>query len=118
MFRIATLGLVAAARILQLVAARDGSERPASDVIDAADIPAAAAIGATLEGNTTRQRNPHTEGSLAWLAWITARLGGCNCYDKPPGPKTMARGLDRLLDRIVGFRIAQGRPPAMEPKHV
>ena len=118
LFKLAALGLVAAARILQLVDARDGSQRPASDVIDAADIPAAAAIGATLEGNTTRQRNPHTEGSLAWLAWITARLGGWNCYYKPPGPKTMARGLDRLLDRIVGFRIAQGRPPALEPQHV
>ena len=106
------------ARNLQLVDARDGSERPASDVIDAADIPAAAAIGATLEGNTTRQRNPHTEGSLAWLAWITARLGGCNCYDKPPGPKTMARGLDRLLDRIEGFKLAHGRPRMPEPQHV
>jgi hypothetical protein len=30
----------------------------------------------------------------------------------------MARGLDRLLDRIEGFNIAQGRISALEPKHV
>lgn len=59
-------------RILQLVDARDGSERPATDIIDAADIPAAAAIGVALEGGTSRKRNPHAEGGLAWLAWIAA----------------------------------------------
>ena len=117
LFRLAALGLVAAARIVALVDARDGSTRPATDIIAAADI-AAAAIGATLEGNTIRQRNPHPPASLAWVAWIVARLGGWNCYYKPPGPKTMARGLDRLLDRIEGFRIAQGRPPEPEPQHV
>ena len=114
LFKLAALGLVAAARIVQLVDARDGSARPATDIIDAEDIPAAAAIGAKLEGNTARQRNQYTEGSLAWLAWIVARLGGWNCYYKPPGPKTMARGLDRLLDRIDGFRTAQGRLPAQQ----
>jgi hypothetical protein len=108
LFNLAAQGLVAAARIIQLVDARDGSVRPATDVIDPDDIPAAAAICATLQGNTKRQQNPHTRGSLAWLAWIVARLGGWNCYYKPPGPKTMARGLDRLLDRIEGFKLANG----------
>lgn len=121
LFKLAALGLVAAARIVALVDARDGSARPATDVIDAADIAAAAAIGVTLEGNTARQRNPHPPASLAWIAWIAARLGGWNCYYKPPGPKTMARGLDRLLDRIEGFKIAHGLPPmpqSEEPRHV
>ena len=45
-----------------------------------------------LEGATQRQRNPHPTGSLAWLSWIVARLGGWNCYYKPPGPKTMRDG--------------------------
>jgi hypothetical protein len=39
----------------------------------------AEAIGPTLEGNTERQKNPHPPHSLAWLAWIIARLGGWNC---------------------------------------
>lgn len=108
LFNLAVQGLVAAARIIQLVDARDGSVRPATDVIDADSIPAATAICAMLEGNTERQHNPHPQGSLAWLAWIVARLGGWNCYYKQPGPKTMARGLDRLLDRIDGFKLANG----------
>ena len=51
-----------------------------------------------LEGATARQKNPHPKGSVA-------RLGGWNCYYKPPGPKTMARGLDRA-GRLEGFMIA------------
>ena len=31
--------------------------------------------------------------SLAWAAWIIARLGGWNCYYKPPGPITFRRGM-------------------------
>jgi DDE family transposase len=110
LFNLAALGLVAAARVIQLVDARDGSTRPATDVIAPEEIEAAAAISAALEGGTERQKNPHEQGSLAWMSWITARLGGWNCYYKPPGPKTMARGLDRLIDRIEGFKLAAAPP--------
>ena len=109
LLNLAALGLVAAARIIQLVDARDGSSRPATDVIEPQDIAAAAAISATLEGGTERQKNPHPPGSLAWLAWIAARLGGWNCYYRPPGPKTMSRGLDRLIERIAGFSAGNRR---------
>lgn len=110
LFKLAALGLVAAARIIQLVDARDGSSCPATDILDPDEIAAAAAICTPLEGDTQRQKNPHAEGSLAWLSWIAARLGGWNCYYKPPGPKTMARGLDRLIDRIEGFTLATAIP--------
>jgi hypothetical protein len=110
LFKLAALGLVAAARIIQLVDARDGSSRPATDILDRDEIAAAAAICTPLEGNTQRQKNPHAEGSLAWLSWIAARLGGWNCYYKPPGPKTMARGLDRLINRIEGFKLVPAIP--------
>jgi Transposase DDE domain len=106
LFKLAAMGLVAAVRILQLVDARDGSDRPASDVIDPALLAPAAAIGQTLEGRTERQRNPHPKGTLGWLSWIVARLGGWNCYYKPPGPKTMAIGWPRLAAMISGFVIA------------
>jgi hypothetical protein len=109
-FKLAALGLVAAARILQLVDAHDGSQRPASDVIDPELIEPVAAIGRTLEGNTERQKNPHAKGSLAWLAWIAARLGGWNCYYKPPGPKTMAIGWRQLAAMISGYMIAAPDP--------
>lgn len=110
LMNLAALALVAAARTIQLVDARDGSVRPATDVIAPEEINAAAAISAALEGATSRQKNPHEKGSLAWLSWIAARLGGWNCYYKPPGPKTMARGCNRLIDRIAGYTLATGPP--------
>lgn len=72
---------------------------------------AAAAIGKTLKGKTERQKNPYKEGSLSWLSWITARLGGWNCYYKPPGPKTTACGWRRLADKLNGFNIARSNAP-------
>ena len=106
LFNLAAMALGAAARIIQLTDARDASNRPASDVIEDSQIEPAEAISLTLEGKTRRQKNPHPKGSLPWLAWITARLGGWNCYYKPPGPKTMADGWKRLSAMLDGFQIA------------
>ena len=107
LFKLAALGIAAAVRIIQLVDARDASARPAKDIIDEALIPAVALIGKGLEGKTKRQQNTHQQGSLAWLSWITARLGGWNCYYKPPGPKTMATGWNQLAAQVTGVIIAQ-----------
>ncbi len=109
LFNLAALAVVAAARILQLTDARDAGSRPATDVIDESAVEAAAAIGGALEGKTMRQKNPHPRGSLSWLAWITARLGGWNAYYKPPGPKTMADGWRRLAAMLDGYAIAHGK---------
>ena len=105
LFKLAAIGLAAACRTIQLVDARDGGPRPATDVIEPALLPAVEAIGPGLEGKTRRQKNPHPLHSLAWLAWITARLGGWNCYYKPPGLKTMRAGWARLETMVVGFTV-------------
>ncbi|MDT7812553.1 MAG: hypothetical protein QOJ42_2469, partial [Acidobacteriaceae bacterium] len=70
-------------------------------------LPTAEAIGPTLQGKTERQKNPHPRHSLAWLSWIIARLGGWNCYYKPPGPKTMRAGRARFATMAAGFTIAK-----------
>jgi hypothetical protein len=106
LFKLALVGMAAATRTLQMVNARDGGPRPATDVIDAALLPAAEAIAPTLEGKTARQQNPHPRHSLPWLAWIIARLGGWNCYYKPPGPKTMRAGWAQFASMAAGFLIA------------
>lgn len=106
LFKLSALAIAAAVRIVQLVDARDGSSRPASDVADPALFEAFEAIGRQLEGKTQRQKNPHPKGSLAWLSWIVARLGGWNCYYKPPGPKTMATGWKQLAAITTGFLLA------------
>jgi hypothetical protein len=106
LFNLAAIALTAAVRTIQLVDARNGSSRPATDVADQQLIDAAQTIGPTLEGKTERQKNPHPPGSLAWLSWIAARLGGWNCYYKPPGPKTMRTGWNVLAAMAGGYALA------------
>lgn len=86
---------VAAVTVMQLVRARDGNtDQRLSEAFDPADQPVLEAVSAKLEGKTTRQKNPHPQGSLAFAAWVIARLGGWTGYYGKPGPKVMRRGLD------------------------
>jgi hypothetical protein len=112
LFNLAAIALTAGARTIQLVDARDGSSRPATDIADHDLIVAAEAIGPTLERDTARQKNPHPLHSLAWLSWIIARLGGWNCYYKPPGPKTMRAGWNKLSAMAYGYAIATAQQNA------
>jgi len=109
LFKLTVLGLTAAVLSQQLVDARDGAiARPASDVITPEQIDAAHAINRQLQGKTLRQQNPHRDGTMAWFAWIIARLGGWHCYGHKPGAKTMRRGYERFVDRAFGFLLASG----------
>ncbi len=50
-----------------------------------------------------RSQNPRPRHSLAW---IIARLGGWNCYYKPPTPKTTHAGWTQFASMAAGSRIA------------
>lgn len=105
------VALIAAVRVMQIVLGRDSSTGQAiTDAADPGDTPALAAISRKLEGNTEKLKNPHHPQSLAWLAWIVARLGGWSGYTskgyKPPGPKTIIRGLNRLDGMVEGWKLA------------
>lgn len=106
MFNLTAIALAGAIRTIQLVDARDGGPRPATDVIDPNFAVALERLSKKLEGQTQRQKNPHPSGSLAFVAWIAARLGGWNCYYKPPGPKTMRDGWTRLAATLEGYALA------------
>jgi len=107
LFRLAALAIGAAVRTLQLVDARDGGARPMSDVLDQKLVEQVAILVRAREGATAKQKNPHPQGSLAWLSWVVARYGGWNCYGKPPGPKTMAKGWKRFSATLAGLLIAR-----------
>ncbi len=47
----------------------------------------------------------HPPQSLAWAAWIIARLGGWNCYYKLPGPITFRRGMEQFYAIHRGTRL-------------
>lgn len=74
-------------------------------MFDPADQPALAAICASLEGKTEKQRNPHPSNSLAWATWICARLGGWTGYYGKPGPITIHRGRLRLTHLLHGWTL-------------
>jgi DDE family transposase len=92
-----------ACRVMRLVRARDGQvPEAARDLFEPGQIELLAALQLKYEGRTAQQKNPHPPGTLAWAAWIIARLGGWKSSSKsesPPGALTMRRGLAEF-DRI------------------
>ncbi|HEX5210155.1 MAG TPA: IS4 family transposase [Pseudolabrys sp.] len=95
MIKFVTAVTVAAVTVMQLVKARDGTtSQSLADAFEPADQPILEAVSAQLEGKTARQKNPHPKGSLAFAAWVIARLGGWTGYYGKPGPQVMRRGLD------------------------
>ena len=105
--------LVAMAAVAGVVVMRmvEGREAPArhraTDIVEVQDLPCLKALCLSLEGKTQKQKNPHAEGSLAWLAWIIGRLGGWSGYKSysPPGPKTMATGWQSFNAIRLGWSL-------------
>ena len=92
--KLVAASLIAAVTVLQLVRERDGAAgRPIEDAIDNDEQEALEAVSASLEGKTARQKNPHPKGSLAFAAWVFARLGGWTGYYGKPGPIVILHGL-------------------------
>jgi hypothetical protein len=108
--KLAIMSTHAAARIQQLVLARDGGTPvPAGELFDPLERVVLAALLPQYEGRTVKQKNPHPPDTLAWCAWIIARLGGWKGYrhsEGPPGPLTMRRGYQRFLALAEGYRLA------------
>jgi Transposase DDE domain len=95
--KLVTVILIAAIKVMQLVAERDGeAKRPLRDAFDPDDQPVLERVCQTLEGKTAKQKNPHPQGSLAYAAWVFARLGGWTGYYGKPGPIVMIRGITQF----------------------
>jgi hypothetical protein len=95
--KLVTAILIAAIKVMQLVAEREGkAHRPLTDAFDPADQPALERVCQSLQGKTEKQKNPQPRGSLAYAAWVFARLGGWTGYYGKPGPIVMLRGLTQF----------------------
>jgi hypothetical protein len=108
LIKLTAIAATAAAIIMQLVQARDGrSAESAESAFTPAEIETLQALMPELEGKTALQKNPHPPRSLAWAAWIIAKLGGWDGYpkSKPPGPITLRHGLQYFRSVAHGWRL-------------
>lgn len=97
-----------ATKILQLRQARDGkSELSVDAVFNKEEQELLEKIVPQLEGKTEKLKNPHPKHSLGRASWVIARLGGWKGYktSRPPGMKTLKRGLDKFNDMLWGWKI-------------
>jgi hypothetical protein len=108
LIKLAAVAAKAAAITLQLVQARDGRVKESAEVsFSPEEMPVLEAANAQIEGKTALQKNPHPKHSLAWAAWIVARLGGWDGYpsSKPPGPVTFRHGLEHFRVMLIGWAL-------------
>ncbi|SOD97344.1 Transposase DDE domain-containing protein [Spirosoma fluviale] len=104
------VALLGSVKILQLIRAREGhSQQGLGVVFSGEEATFLAVLKPKLEGQTSKQQNPHPKESLAFGAWLIARLGGWSGYEsqRPPGPIDFFTGLQRFYDQWQGFLLAQ-----------
>jgi hypothetical protein len=105
---LATISIIVAAQIMILVMARDGTtDTPGNSTFTDEEMECLNLVNAKVEGSTEKQKNPFHPNSLAYAAWVIARLGGWTTYNKkrPAGPITMANGLIRFYEIYYGFAL-------------
>jgi hypothetical protein len=108
LIKLAAIATKAAAITLQLHQAHDGGgDDPASVAFPEHEIAVLDATNTRLEGKTALQKNPHRKHSLAWAAWVIARLGGWDGYpsSRPPGPITYRHGLEQFRIILIGWDL-------------
>jgi len=104
--KLVAASLIAAVTVLQLVRERDGVGKvPLETAFDPDDRPVLETVSESLEGKTARQKNPHPKDSLAFAAWVLARLGGWTGYYGKPGPVVMLRGVVRFQAIKHGWEL-------------
>jgi hypothetical protein len=99
--KLTVMSLKASAEALRLTQVRDGEEFvPIDTMFSERQRQLLEMLNAKLSGRTEKVTNPHRPDSLAWAAWVIARLGDWKGYasQHKPGPVTMARGLAKFYD--------------------
>lgn len=108
LLKLTAVAAKAAVVTLQLLQARDGrSNEPAGIAFQAEEIALLERLDVRYRGRTALQQNPHPKLSLAWAAWLIARLGGWDGYasSKPPGPITFKHGLEQFTTLVTATHI-------------
>lgn len=106
--KMVSLALVVALHLLSLKISYDKEDQqtPALVAFTPLQIELLKVLLKMTEGKTAKQKNPFKKESLAWAAWIIARLGGWDGYKSqgPPGYITFRKGLEKFWTH---FRLFQ-----------
>lgn len=109
--KLLAVALEASWKILLLKQARMGTPTlPASTCLQEEEITLLQALQPTLEGESKAQQNPFETATLAWAAWLIARLGGWKpvpLTKRPFGVVSLYRGWQVLQKQLQGWRLAQ-----------
>lgn len=111
------IGAEAAVEIRRLTLARDGSDAaPAHEVLGYDDAGFLAEVNASLETAGAVCVNPHEVGTVSYVSWICARLGGWmgNTKSSVPGTRRMTWGYEKLALMRAGYLLARAGPPPSE----
>lgn len=101
--RLLIMATIASAQALRLVQARDGEHFiPINEMFSDEEQALLKKLNAKLSKKGSLVANHHASNSLAFAAWIIARLGGWNGYQsqRPPGPIKMHRGLKQFYELL------------------
>lgn len=107
--RLTILALMVALRLLQLKTGRADETLSASVAFSDPQQRCLRHLMPTLQGQTQKQQNPFSPGSLPWATWLIARLGGWSGYrsQSPPGIRTLSQGLKKFEAIFKGWSLAQ-----------
>lgn len=107
------IAMQVALKINQLTQGREREDVGADTVFTKKEIVVLKAIQPQYEGRTDRQKNLYKPESLAWSAWIIARMGGwkSDLLQSKPGNKTMKIGLDKFNNICLGWYLKNTPTP-------
>lgn len=104
------IGLQVSLKINQLSQGRDNEREDGAGIIfTPRQLVVLKILVERFEGKTEKQKNHFKYGTLAWAAWVIARMGGWKGYasEAKPGNKTMRIGLTRFENIFIGWNLAQ-----------
>jgi len=109
-YNVATLALIAAVQIMQLRRSIDHAEfKSAGLMFTEKEQTTLCKLCHKLEKRTSKVINHHQKGTLAYAAWVIARLGGWSGYQssEKAGPIRLMNGLNRFYQIMDGVYLAE-----------
>ena len=95
-------------RIMQLLLSYGNEDsQPIEEVFSKEEIKCLTILNQKLEGVNKKTKNKNPASKLSWATWIIARIGGWKGYvsQRPPGPITLKRGLDKFTAMFEGWML-------------